>query len=465
MALRISDFWSWRGSVGRKKYFAMGVTLFAIKHFADRLIATLVFGQPWGLFNYWVVEDEGAVNIPSAPVAFYATLLVVAMPFIWTGLVLTLRRLRDVGWPLWLVALFFVPFINLLFFLVLSTVPPRDADEVVPRVKGLRGFLDKLIPKSRFGSAVVGVVLTSLLTIGATALSVEGLGNYGWGLFVGLPFFLGLTSVLVYGYHGPRSIGRCLLVSLASVAVAGGALIAIAFEGLICVLMAAPLGAIFALFGGTVGYIIQDAPRAAAFRNSFNAFAVVLFALPLSMWAESAAQPEPPLLAVRTSVEIDAPPEKVWNHLVAFAEIPPPTEWLFKTGIAYPIRAEIEGQGVGAVRRCVFSTGPFVEPIEVWDEPVLLRFGVTEQPDVMEELSPYSGLRPPHLDDYLRSRRGQFLLVPLDGGKTLLEGTTWYQNRYWPAPYWKLWSDQIIHRIHLRVLEHIKYRSELQPPA
>ena len=51
-----------------------------------------------------------------------------------------------------------------------------------------------------------------------------------------------------------------------------------------------------------------------------------------------------------------------------------PDEWLFQTGLAYPVRAEIQGRGVGRVRTCEFSTGPFVEPIEVWDEPRLLRF-------------------------------------------------------------------------------------------
>jgi hypothetical protein len=25
----------------------------------------------------------------------------------------------------------------------------------------------------------------------------------------------------------------------------------------------------------------------------------------------------------------------------------------------------------------------------------------------------------------------------------------------WPAGYWRLWSDMIIHRIHGRVLEHV----------
>jgi hypothetical protein len=37
-----------------------------------------------------------------------------------------------------------------------------------------------------------------------------------------------------------------------------------------------------------------------------------------------------------------------------------------------------------------------------------------------------------------------------------LEGTTWYTNKMRPAAYWQLWSDMAIHRIHLRVLDHIK---------
>ena len=38
-------------------------------------------------------------------------------------------------------------------------------------------------------------------------------------------------------------------------------------------------------------------------------------------------------------------------------------------------------------------------------------------------------------------------------------GTTWYRHNMWPAAYWKLWSDLIIHRIHRSVLEHIKRSS------
>ena len=56
---------------------------------------------------------------------------------------------------------------------------------------------------------------------------------------------------------------------------------------------------------------------------------------------------------------------------MTFQELPEPTDWLFRVGIAYPMRARIQGTGVGAVRYCEFSTGAFIEPIEVWKEPRL----------------------------------------------------------------------------------------------
>jgi hypothetical protein len=50
-------------------------------------------------------------------------------------------------------------------------------------------------------------------------------------------------------------------------------------------------------------------------------------------------------------------------------------------------------------------------------------------------------------------------LRPLSGGRTRLEGRTRYELRVFPAAYWSLWSDALIHAIHTRVLEHIQAAS------
>ncbi|MFI5301694.1 MAG: hypothetical protein ACHREM_26700, partial [Polyangiales bacterium] len=166
------------------------------------------------------------------------------------------------------------------------------------------------------------------------------------------------------------------------------------------------------------------------------------------------------LYAITTSIVVDAPPERVFPNVVGFSELDPPNDWFFKAGIAYPMRARIDGTGVGAIRRCEFSTGAFVEPITRWEFPTRLSFDVADHPAPMTEWSPYRHVTPAHLDGYLRSRHGEFRLTPLEGGRTLLEGTTWYEIRMAPAGYWTLWTDVLLHAIHTRVLEHVKKLSE-----
>ncbi len=315
------------------------------------------------------------------------------------------------------------------------------------------------ITSSKWASAAAGTVLTAIVAVAFVAFGVDALGSYGWGLFVGAPFALGIVSALVFAYAEPRSRSACAAAGAASVVVASIALIGVAQEGAICLLMALPLTLPLGALGGVVGYALQRRPFQSAGTPQVLCSLVLL--VPLVMGTESAARREPPLVAVRTSVVVDAPRAAVWRHVVSFPQLAPPQELLFRVGIAYPVGARIEGTGVGAIRRCRFSTGDFVEPITVWDAPRLLRFDVASQPAPMRELSPY-GIHPPHLDGFLRSVRGQFLLRQLPDGRTLLEGTTWYRNRMWPSRYWQLWSDALIHRIHLRVLRHVKELAEAE---
>jgi len=213
--------------------------------------------------------------------------------------------------------------------------------------------------------------------------------------------------------------------------------------------MALPIAGAFAAVGSLFG-------RAAATGTSVASPALVLLALWPLLTAAEARTAEPSVREVLSVIEVERAPDGVWPHVIAFAPLPEPTEWLFKTGIAYPMRARIEGQGVGAVRHCEFSTGAFVEPITVWRPPVQLAFSVREQPRPMDELSPYEDLLAPHLDSALRSQRGEFLLVPTPSGGTRIEARTWYTLDMYPSAYWHVWSDAIIHRIHLRVLEHVR---------
>lgn len=59
-----------------------------------------------------------------------------------------------------------------------------------------------------------------------------------------------------------------------------------------------------------------------------------------------------------------------------------------------------------------------------------------------------------------QTSRGEFKLVRLPGGRTRLEGRTWYSLAMQPQLYWTPIADAILDRIHGRVLEHIKTEAE-----
>src|SRR5208282_4695186 len=160
-------------------------------------------------------------------------------------------------------------------------------------------------------------------------------------------------SVLIFGYHRPRTYASCLGVACLSPLLLGLAMLAYAIEGLICLLMAAPLALLMAIMGGTLAYSLQrwrHTPAAAP-----AVMGLVLLGLPLGMTLERRAQLDPPVFEVTTSVEVDAPPETVWPNVIAFAELPPPGEFLFRAGVAYPMRAEITGTGPA---RCAAASSP-----------------------------------------------------------------------------------------------------------
>ena len=131
--------------------------------------------------------------------------------------------------------LFFAPVLNLAFFLLLSLVPSRraaaDADLMPP------ALLARIIPDSALGSAALALVVVVVFGVAAVLLSVTAFKVYGWGLFVGLPFAVGLASAVLHGYR-QRSYWGCVAVALVSVVFLGPALLALAVEGVVCLWMA-----------------------------------------------------------------------------------------------------------------------------------------------------------------------------------------------------------------------------------
>lgn len=287
-------------------------------------------------------------------------------------------------------------------------------------------------------------------------LAIQVFREYAFGLFIWLPMVLGAMATIIYGFKNEVAKRSLRWNTFLTLIIFCLGLLTFAFEGIICIAMALPIGLFFTWVGYLIGYqIIRNRPNT----NASGAIILLVLSVPAVLSFEYGSKDRESLRSVISSIKVNAPLEKVWKNVIAFPQLDEPSELIFKIGIAYPINAQIEGHGVGTIRHCNFSTGSFTEPITIWDEPRLLKFIVTDQPEPMTEVSPYN-LHPNHLHGYWVSHQGQFKLTPLDNGTTLLEGTTWYTNKIKPEFYWSIFSDHIVHTIHLRVLRHIKTISE-----
>lgn len=435
--------------VPRPAYIASGFGLMGFKYAVEAGIIWYFSGRffsPLDFLNPMLSMRQDFFR-PPVPEWVPWVLFFWSIPFLWVAIGMSVRRAADAGLSPWSGLVVLAPFFNLVGMVVLSVYPTDPGATCLAFGLESKG-------QHQIRSALVGVAASLAIALIMVGVSVYGLQDYGVTLFLGTPVWMGAVSAFAYNRPVPRSILGSLLVAQISILIAGAALLLFAFEGVICLAMLYPVAAAMGLLGGMIGYCMGALTAASGRGMTF-----VALVLPALSGAESVHRPVP-LYEVVTQVEIDVSPEQVWPFVVGFSDLPDPDPWYFKLGIAYPKRATIQGSGVGAVRHCEFSTGSFVEPITVWNPPERLAFDVESQPPPMHELSPYRHIHPPHLDGYLRCKRGEFRLVRLADGRTRLEGSTWYEFQMYPQDYWTLWSDAAIHRIHLRVLEHIKRLAE-----
>ena len=426
--------------VDRRTYLLTGAGLMLLKYLVDTTVVFSYTGRWWQPFDYvsplWSVR-AGALR--GVPPSVMLGLALWTLPFLWIGVSMSMRRAVDADRPAWLAVLFFIPYLKFLLMLTLCVLPTVPTSQWRARVPDP-------VTADRRRSALLGLGAALAVTIPTILLGVYFKRNYSFGLFLGTPFTAGWVSAQVFNSNHPRRVGETIRLALLALLLAGILLLFFAAEGAFCLLLAFPLAALVAIPGALLG-------RAVALRGHETAGLAALLA-PLLVLSEPKVPP--PSYEVVSTVEIAAPPDQVWQRVVSFPEIPPPTEWLFRIGVAYPSRARIVGTGVGATRYCDFTTGSFVEPITAWDPGHRLAFDIVRQAPPMHEWSPYRDVNPPHLDGYFRATHGEFELTALPGGRTRLVGRTRYEVEMSPQGYWAVAAGQIVSAIHLRVLHHIQ---------
>lgn len=430
--------------VTRGQYLKWGMILMLVKYGIEALGSYLIAGRFYTPLNFlsptFTHRFEGYDATPSLLPLY----VLWSIPFIWIGVGMSLRRAVDAGKNPWLALLFFVPGVNFLVMGALSYYPSANTEAF----ETSRARIEQASLRTQLLISLTFICFGILMAW----VSVHFFKMYGSSLFVGTPLVLGfvqanyLTNVTGATW---KQIVKHITMTILLIHLG---LLIFMLEGIFCLAMAFPIAWILSLIGALFGH------RIALFSKDKLKPMALMILLPLAPGIERnyfKAQPS----VVLSSIDVKASPEQVWPHVVSFPDLDPTEDFFFRNGVATPLRARIVGTGVGAIRHCEFTTGSFVEPITVWDEPTRLAFDVKEQPAPMKELTFYEVIDAPHLKGFFRSIKGEFRLVRTETG-TRLEGRTWYEVEMGPQWYWQMYGEFFIHKIHLRVLNHIKKISE-----
>src|SRR5205807_8827989 len=86
--------------------------------------------------------------------------------------------------------------------------PARRAFEPLRRVHR------SIVLESYWRSGLVALAITVPLAVVGVVLGAVVLQSYGFSLFVGAPFAVGMVSVLLFGFSRQQPLGACMLVAL-----------------------------------------------------------------------------------------------------------------------------------------------------------------------------------------------------------------------------------------------------------
>lgn len=233
----------------------------------------------------------------------------------------------------------------------------------------------------------------------------------------------------------------------------GIALIIGHLEGILCLIMAAPLIVPMALLGAGLSrwILAKNNPEiqvSLAILGLIGASFDVLNVPAAAQGSES------------TSLVINAPARLVWPYVLNLKGVIF-TDPMLEFGFAHPRSTRTTGQTVGTHRQCILTTGTMNEVVTVLQPLRRLRFNVMNTPPSMIERNPFGPVTAPHLVGHYSCEEGEFVLTPLPHHQTLLTGTSWYSFRIYPAPYWALWTDAVVERVHQTVMKTIKHNAEL----
>ncbi len=428
----------------------------------SRLQTLLLMLPTWGfahavlIFRVLPLNPNGTALVTNQILPF-VLLLGLAGGFALLASYIATRRAAALDWslPPVLAVLIHVPFLGAgLALWLAATGDEQEKNSAAPMAVAGRLVVPFILAFIACLALTWGCIY--LEDIGKMPLGLKKTGGYfGLAVFAGLPFATGVSSGVIIRRAG-GTFGQAIGASMTLIGAIILILCATAMEGIICVIMAAPIGAGLAFVGTVAGYFLAK-QRIADGTLQSAAWLSIVALVALEGW-----NPPAPLEDITSSeVVINAPASRVWAELHDIRDLPKTENLLFQFGVAHPMGTVTDGQGVGAARLCKLSTGDMPEIITVWKPGQELRFKVLSTPPSMRELGFFGQtIDAAHLHSAYASLEGGFKLTTLPDGRTRLVGESHYLLNIAPAAYWNLWTKEIVHMVQRRVLEHVKTRAE-----
>ena len=433
----------------------------------SRLQTILLMLPTWGfahavlIFRVLPLDPKGGALVPDQMLPFIF-LFGLAGGFALLASYVAARRAAILGWslPPVLGLLIHVPFLGAgLALWLAATGDEQEKESISPTAVAGRLVVPFLIAVA--ACLLLSFGLIKLVEVGKLPLGMKSVGGYfGLATFLAFPFAIGVSGGVVIRRAG-GTFGQGVAAAMTLVGAVILVLCGMLMEGIVCVVMAAPIGAVLAFFGAVVGYFLARTKAADGTLQS-AAWLSIVFMVGLEGW-----NPPAPLEATTSSeVIINAPAARVWAELHDIRDLPATDNFLFQFGIAHPMGTVTDGQGVGAARLCKLSTGDMPEIVTVWKPGQELRFKVLSTPPSMRETGFFGKtIDTTHIHSAYASLEGGFKLTTLPDGRTRLVGESHYLLNIAPASYWNLWTEEIVHSVQRRVLDHVKTRAEAGPKA
>ena len=303
-------------------------------------------------------------------------------------------------------------------------------------------------------SSYAGKLIAGMLVSNVIGLALIGISKYIMSRnpgtegvltgsnFVLTPLLMGFICGWFWRHPGLRA-WRTIPWTVLNTFIAIGLSFIFLGEGVFCLVIVSPLILGFMIAGVFIGKAILN-------RKNTKLSASILGLIALFFIHDNLISGHNFEKEVSDTLVINASPEKIWPHVVAYDPIETePDFWMFKMGMPKPMQTTVDCYGQGCGRKCIFNDSIiFDEKMTVFQPGKDLTFEVTRQP------------RDPEILGHIDITKGQFILIDNGNGTTTLVGNSWYKLYVFPVWYYDLWAESITRNVHIRVMKQVKKLSE-----